>query len=161
MRTGIDKAKSAEDLWLGFKKLCPAEIFLSVSFFLFFFFILHSFSSSYLSFLYPSNIPSSSLSKLEKIRWKNGENSFGYVSRKKKKKRTRLCSYYFLMVHSSLLLPRPALQSKHPLPLSSISLPLYLLLGRTMTITQSQGGRKFRSIRRVFAYDSHEIECAV
>lgn len=48
-------------------------------------------------------------------KWNNGEreNSLATCQAKKKKReRTRLCSYYFLMVHSSLLLPRSALQSK-------------------------------------------------
>lgn len=58
-------------------------------------------------------------------KWNNGEreNSLATCQEKKKKKeRTRLCSYYFLMVHSSLLLPRSALQSKL-LDISSPPLP--------------------------------------
>lgn len=91
MRTGIDKAKSAEDsLWLGFKKLCPVEIFLSRFPFLFFHlalvFLFRVFP------IYP-NIPSySSLSKSEKIRSENGiteKEKIVWLRVKKKKKKKR------------------------------------------------------------------------
>lgn len=88
------------------------SFYILLFFFLFFFFPLP---------IYP-NIPSSSLWKSGKNtveKWnKNGEreNSLATCQAKKekekKRERTRLCSYYFLMAHSSLLLPRSSLQSK-------------------------------------------------
>lgn len=74
MRTGIEsKAKSAEDLWLGFKKLCPAEIFLSFSFSFFFFLIL---LSSSVFFPYISKYTEFVIIKIGKNtvgKWNNGE----------------------------------------------------------------------------------------
>lgn len=145
------------------------SFYILLFFFLFFFFPLP---------IYP-NIPSSSLWKSGKNtveKWnKNGEreNSLATCQAKKekekKRERTRLCSYYFLMAHSSLLLPRSSLQSKL-LDISSppfvvhFVAPFYLLpwSGDDDYHAVTRGGGKFRSIRGAFAYDSRRDRmCAV